>query len=91
MKIQRLLKRLGACKESRKWAKGRRCPRKAWRECPDEDWLIWIARKAGIGQPRIRAAIVDTWGYSTKEGAQIIRCHISIEDILAGLAKKGLL
>lgn len=46
------LEKLHACDEALKWVKSGRYVtiKKAWRECPRADWLLWLAAK-NIGNP----------------------------------------
>jgi len=45
--MQRLIE-LGACEEARKWAKDKTA-QECWEQCHRGDWLLWWAKKEGIG------------------------------------------
>ena len=42
--LQRLLSRLDACQDARRWAEGRDLTT-AWRECERADWMLWLCAK----------------------------------------------
>jgi len=45
--MQRLIE-LGACDEARKWAKDKTA-QECWEQCHRGDWLLWWAKKEGVG------------------------------------------
>jgi hypothetical protein len=45
--MQRLIE-LGACKEAREWAKDKTA-QECWEQCHRGDWLLWWAKKEGVG------------------------------------------
>jgi len=45
--MQRLIE-LGACKEAREWAKDKTA-QECWGQCHRGDWLLWWAKKEGVG------------------------------------------
>jgi hypothetical protein len=50
---------LGACHEAHEWLGKRTNMKKAWRECPEPDWLVWIAGRVGIDNNLLIAAVCD--------------------------------
>jgi len=49
MRLTRLLRLLGACKEGLDWI-GDRSTKQVWRECPRGDWLLYLARQMGVAR-----------------------------------------
>lgn len=56
----KLLKKLLACCEARDWLHNSRFePESAWNQCPEADWLLWLARKLKIEKKQIVFALYE--------------------------------
>ena len=60
--LQRLLSRLGACKEARKWAEGKPLA-EVWESCERGDWMLWLCGK-----------MAGEKGWPTKEQTVLAAC-----------------
>ena len=60
-KLSTILTCLGACIESRTWAKDYADLQAAWHECKRSDWMLWLLARTtlGLGDPRLRLMACD--------------------------------
>ena len=56
--IKQKLIDLDACREAREWA-DRKTLSEIWGQCPRGDWMLWLARRAGVDKRTMTAAKAD--------------------------------
>ena len=56
--IKQKLIDLDACREAREWA-DRKTLSEIWEQCPRGDWMLWLARRAGVDKRTMTAAKAD--------------------------------
>jgi len=77
-KLDRLLRKLGACDEARTWAATQPDLEAAWTNCERGDWMLWLAGNLS-GSPdsesrrRLVAAAVDCAALARKHTSGIAR------------------
>ena len=78
------------CSEALTWLGRRRAPARAWAECPQGDWLLWILAQAGIRPPlewAAREIVAHAFGYaaSAMEAAELREQAVSLREHEAAL------
>jgi hypothetical protein len=47
-RLDRLLKKLGACSDAREWAKDYKTPAAAWAACENPEWMLWVLNSCDL-------------------------------------------
>jgi len=66
--IKQKLIDLDACREAREWA-DRKTLSEIWGQCPRGDWMLWLARRAGVDKRTMTAAYAAYAAYAAAASA----------------------
>ena len=59
MKIDSVLRKLGACESGANWADSQPNYREAWQSCERGDWMLWIAKRKNVDVKKLTMAKVE--------------------------------
>jgi hypothetical protein len=64
-----------------RWLKARKNPQKAWNECPNPWWILWVIRRAKYQTPRTKERYDRAYG----EARRMHDCGSTQQEITAWL------